>query len=63
MQIEIDLTPGDLAWAMKDESPETIVEFIRDFMDHEFNRADRDDLVRWLVQFLTDDLEAGRYRP
>lgn len=61
MQIEIDITSSDLAWAMKDETPETIVEFIRDFMDHEFNRAERADLVRWLIQFLMDDLEAGRY--
>lgn len=61
MQIEINLTPSDLAWAMKDESPEAIVEFVRDLMDHSFNRAESADLVRWLIQFLMDDLEAGRF--
>lgn len=56
MQIEVDLTPGDLAWAMKDEDPETIVEFIRDFLDHEFTKASSNDLSEWLINFLKDDI-------
>lgn len=60
MQIEINLTPGDLAWAMKDEDPETIVEFIRDFLDHDFTKADKADLTRWLIGFLEEDIENGR---
>lgn len=55
MQIEVDLTPGDLAWAMKDEDPETIVEFIRDFFDHSFTKASTEDLVLWTVNFLCSD--------
>lgn len=57
MQIEINLTPGDLAWAMKDEDPETIVEFIRDFFDHNFSKAETKDLVPWTVNFLCRDHE------
>lgn len=57
MQIEVDLTPGDLAWAMKDEDPETIVEFIRDFFDHDFTKASTSDLVLWTVSFLCRDHE------
>ena len=56
MEIEVDLTPGDLARAMKDEDPETIVEFIRDFLDHEFNKASSNDLSEWLINFLQEDI-------
>lgn len=61
MQIEVDLTPSDLAWAMKDEDPETIVEFIRDFFDHDFSKADKADLMRWLINFLEEDIENDRH--
>ncbi len=56
MQIEVDLGPGDLARAMKDEDPETIIEFIRDFLDHEFTKASSNDLSEWLINFLKDDI-------
>lgn len=62
MQIEVDLGPGVLARAMKDEDPETIIEFIRDFFDNDFSKAETSDLIRWLVQFLMDDLESGRHK-
>lgn len=55
MQFEIELTAGDLAWGMKDEDPETIVEFIRDFFDHTFSRMDTKDLVQTTVNFLCQD--------
>jgi len=61
MQIEVDLSPGDLARAMKDEAPETIVEFIRDFFDHGFSMAKTSDLVEWTINFLNSDLENGRF--
>jgi nitrogen regulatory protein PII-like uncharacterized protein len=61
MQIEVNLTPGDLAWAMKDEDPETIVEFIRDFLDHDFSNVKTSDLTEWLINFLREDLENYRY--
>jgi len=57
MQIEVNLTPGDLARAMKDEDPETIVEFIRDFFDHDFTKVKTSDLVEWTVIFLCKDHE------
>lgn len=55
MRIEIEVTSGDLAWAMKDEDAETIVEFIREFFDHSFTNASTEDLVRWTVNFLCQD--------
>lgn len=61
MQIEVNLGPGDLARAMKDEDPETIVEFIRDFFDNDFDRANTPNLIRWLIEFLENDLVEGRY--
>ena len=57
MQIEVNLSPDDLAWAMKDENPETIVEFIRDFFDHDFSKVKTSDLVLWTVNFLCQDHE------
>jgi len=57
MEIAVDLTPGDLARAMKDEDPETIVEFIRDFLDHEFTNASSNDLSEWLINFLREDID------
>lgn len=56
MRIEVDLGPGDLAMAMKDEDPETIIEFIRDFLDHDFTKASSNDLSEWLINFLRDDI-------
>lgn len=57
MQIEVDLGPGDLALAMKDEDPETIIEFIRDFLDHDFDKASSNELSEWLIAFLRDDID------
>lgn len=57
MQIEVDLGPGDLAQAMKDEDPETIIEFIRDFLDHDFTKASSNDLSEWLINFLREDID------